>query len=379
MKIFIVFGTRPEAIKMIPVIKELKKRNFAQIEICITSQHTFMLQQVLSLFDIQCDYDLNIMKYDQTITETLTSALSGLNELFQKHKPNRVLVHGDTTTTFAGALAAFYNHIPVGHVEAGIRSHNIYSPWPEEINRKLAGTIADLHFAPTFHTAKNLLLEGVKESHIYITGNTVVDILLETKKIIAKRRMKKQLDEKFSYLDPRKKLLLITVHRREIFGKSFAAICKALAAIAKFNDVQLIFPVHLNPHVQAPVKKYLSNIKNIFLIEPQDYFSMLYLMQRCYVVLTDSGGIQEEAPAFNKPLIVMREITERVEGLSAGVAKLVGVRKEGIVKATQEILEDRKIYEAMARVSNPYGDGKAAQRIADVIVNSHNMGFLNQF
>lgn len=367
MKIFTIFGTRPEAIKMAPVIKELIKREIAEVKICVTSQHKFMLEQVLTLFNLVPDYDLKIMKPNQDLADLTQSALGGLYEIFQKERPDSVLIQGDTTTTFAASLAAFYHKIPVGHIEGGIRSFDKYAPWPEEINRKLTSCIADLHFTPTSFTAKNLLNEGIEDKKIYITGNTIIDVLLEAKIQITNSIISQQLNDKFSYLDPNKKLILVTAHRRESFGKSFAEICKALVVIAKNKNIQLIFPVHLNPNVQMQVKKYLENISNVFLIEPQDYFSLVYLFERCYLVLTDSGGIQEEAPTFGKPLLVMRKVTDRLEGITAGVAKLVGTESKQIINAATQMLEDETAYKKMTGISNPYGDGKAAERIVDII------------
>jgi UDP-N-acetylglucosamine 2-epimerase (non-hydrolysing) len=370
MKIHVVFGTRPEAIKMAPIIQELRRQGISEVKICVTSQHRSMLEQALALFNLVPDIDLNIMKPNQNLSELTQNALSGLYDFFQEERPNLVLVQGDTTTTFVASLAAFYHKIAVGHVEAGIRSHHKYSPWPEETNRKLTSCVADLHFAPTPLAAQNLLNEGIDKNSIHITGNTIIDVLLEVKETIKKNPLSVQLKHKFSYLDPSKKLLLVTAHRRESFGTAFAEICKALATIAKSKDVQLIFPVHLNPNVQAPVHHYLKDFKNVFLIEPQDYFSLVYLLERCYLVLTDSGGIQEEAPSFNKPLLVMRNVTERVEGLDVGVAKLVGTEMKSIVEATRLLLENEAEYNKMTGIPNPYGDGKAAQRICEIIAKT---------
>ena len=368
MKIHTIFGTRPEAIKMAPFIRELRKQKALEVKICVTSQHSTMLEQALALFNLVPDVDLKIMKPDQNLAQLTESALHGLYHFYQQERPDLVLVQGDTTTTFVAALAAFYHKIPVGHVEAGIRSYNKYFPWPEEVNRKLTTAIADLFFAPTALTAQNLLNEGIDQKAVHITGNTIIDVLLDTKERIKERPLAEELNNRFSYLDPGKKLLLVTAHRRESFGKDFEDMCRALAEIAKAQDLQLIFPVHLNPNVQGPVYDYLKGIKNVFLIAPQDYFSLVYLLERCYLVLTDSGGIQEEAPAFHKPLLVMRKITDRLEGLSAGVAKLVGTETKGIVDATRLMLESEDAYNQMTGIANPYGDGKAAQRITEIIV-----------
>lgn len=367
MKIFIVFGTRPEAIKLISLINELKKRQFAEIKVCVTSQHDTMLAQVLELFNIVPDYDLKLMKPNQNLAELTQAAMGSLYDLFAREKPDRVLVHGDTTTTFVASLAAFYHKIPVGHIEAGLRSYNRYSPWPEEIYRQLTSCIADMHFAPTTYTAENLVREGISANEVFVTGNTVVDLLLQVKQLIMDKALQTELKDKFSFLDSSKKLILVTAHRRESFGKSFEHMCKALARIAEEKNVEIIFPVHLNPNVREPVHQYLKNLKNVFLIDPVDYFSMVYLQERCYMILTDSGGIQEEAPTFGKPLLVMRNLTERTEGIAAGVSKLVGTDMQAIIDETLNVLHYDSAYNQMTCIVNPYGDGKAAQRIADLI------------
>lgn len=368
MKIFTIFGTRPEALKMIPVIHALKKQEQVEVKTGVTSQHTAMLEQALASFNLSPSWDLQIMKPDQNLAELTQAAVGGLYELFQREKPDKILVQGDTTTAFSAALAAFYHKIPVGHIEAGLRSHNPASPWPEEINRRLTTVIADWHFAPTGLAAKNLLKEGIEEQKIFITGNTIIDLLLETKRLITAPEKARQLQQQFPWLDPAKKLLLVTAHRRESFGQSLEAICKALASLSRMNNVQLVFPVHLNPNVQKPVNQYLKNIKNIFLMPPLDYFSLVYLLEKSYLVLTDSGGIQEEAPTFGKPVLVMRQVTERMEGIHAGLARLVGTQTQEIVENTTRLIEDETAYAAMTGIPNPYGDGRAAERIAEILL-----------
>lgn len=368
MKILIVFGTRPEAIKLAPLINALKKENKNQVHVCITAQHRQMLDQVLDIFKIHPDDDLNIMQPNQTLTELTCFALQKLGEIYSQHKPDFVLVQGDTTTTFIGALAAFYHKIPVGHVEAGLRSHDRLAPWPEEINRRLTTHLANIHFAPTETSADNLLKEGVREKDIFVTGNTVIDALFYTTDFLASnQQLLNQYKKQFSYLDPQKKLILVTGHRRESFGKGFEEICKALAKLAERKDIEIIYPVHLNPNVLNPVNDHLSHYKNIFLIPPQDYLAMVYLMQTCYIVLTDSGGIQEEAPSLGKPVIVMRNTTERPEGIIAGNAKLAGVNAQNIVNEITLLLDDRSAYNKMSLQNNPYGDGRASERIVEIL------------
>ncbi len=371
MKILVVFGTRPEAIKMAPVIQKLKDVFGDEVRVCVTAQHRHMLDQVLSLFKIVPDYDLDIMKSNQSLSDITSYALIGVEKVLKEFQPDLVLVHGDTTTTFAASLAAFYEKIPVGHVEAGLRSHDIYSPWPEEMNRKLTGSVAQLHFAPTELAANNLLSEGVPKEKIFITGNTVVDAVLEVRKLLETNfDMRSKLEAQFSYLDPDLKLILVTGHRRENFGEGFEQICQALAELSKRKDIQIIYPVHLNPNVQAPVKRYLSSCKNVFLIHPQDYLSFSFLMERSYLILTDSGGIQEEAPTFGKPVLIMRNITERQEAIEAGMAKLVGPLAPAIVHETVRLLDYKNEYKKMCLGRNPFGDGSAALKIANIILKS---------
>lgn len=372
MKILIIFGTRPEAIKMAPVVKALQQLPQCEAKVCVTAQHRNMLDQVLNLFEIKPDFDLDIMKTDQNLTDITCAVLKGIHQVLKQFKPDRILVHGDTTTTLATTLAAYYEKIPVGHVEAGLRSHEIYSPWPEEINRKLTAGIADLHFAPTELSARNLQNEGIKPQQIIITGNTVIDALLHTQNLLHhNQKLLNDFKAKFSYLDENKKLILVTGHRRESFGDGFKKICQALATIAENPEVQIIYPVHLNPNVQKPVYEILSDRKNVFLIEPQDYLPFVYLMDRSYLILTDSGGIQEEAPALGKPVLVMRNVTERPEGVTAGTVKLVGTNPDKIIAETHKLLENKDYYNQISFAHNPYGDGKATQKIIAKLIELH--------
>jgi UDP-N-acetylglucosamine 2-epimerase (non-hydrolysing) len=369
MKILSIFGTRPEAIKMAPVVRILAQEIGDNAKICVTAQHRNMLDQVLNLFDIKPDFDLNIMKANQDLTDITCSVLQGIKNIFREFRPDYVLVHGDTTTTLAASLAAFYEKIPVGHIEAGLRSGNIYAPWPEEINRRLASGIADLHFAPTSTAAENLKKENVPEKQIIVTGNTVIDALLYTRdRLYSQASLLDTVKSKFPFLNDHKKLILVTGHRRENFGDGFIHICHAIAEIAKHPDIEILYPVHLNPHVQKPVYEILGNHSNIFLIEPQDYLPFVYLMDRSYLILSDSGGIQEEAPSLGKPVLVMRDITERPEGITAGTVKLVGTDKEKIVFEVLRLLEDKTYYNHISFAHNPYGDGKAAQRIVSILL-----------
>lgn len=365
MKVLTVFGTRPEAIKMAPLVKQLAADPAFEAKVCVTGQHRQMLDQVLELFAIQPDYDLAIMKPGQDLTDVTTAILQGLKPILQEFKPDIVLVHGDTATTFATSLAAYYQQIAVGHVEAGLRTGNIYSPWPEEANRKLTGALASLHFAPTEISANNLRAEAVAETGIVITGNTVIDALLEVvEKVNTDQQLAASFAEQFSFLDASKKLILVTGHRRESFGGGFERICQALADTAKaYPDCQIVYPVHLNPNVQEPVNRLLAGIDNITLIAPLDYLPFVYLMNRSYLILTDSGGIQEEAPSLGKPVLVMRDTTERPEAVAAGTVKLVGTDTNIIKAALAELLTNKQAYEAMSFAHNPYGDGKACNRI----------------
>lgn len=374
MKILTVFGTRPEAIKMAPVIKKLKNKFGGGVKVCVTAQHRQMLDQVLSIFNIVPDYDLNIMHSNQTLSDITCFAIKGLEEILINDKPDRVIVQGDTTTTFAAALSAFYREIPVDHIEAGLRSHNIYSPWPEEMNRRMTSCLTDLHFAPTKISADNLLREGINKEKIFITGNTVIDALIQIQSLIENNQeIKSQLTNQFSYLDSSKKIILVTSHRRENFGEGIEHICQALTKLAQREDIQFIFPVHLNPNIQKIVFEYLKDYKNVFLIKPQDYLSFVYLMKICYLVLTDSGGLQEEAPTFGKPVLIMRDTTERPEGVAAKIAKLVGTNPDVIVNETIRLLDDKDLYTQISIAQNPYGDGHAANRIVDVISSTESI------
>lgn len=369
-RVLLVFGTRPEAIKMAPVVKVLKAHPAFDARVCVTAQHRQMLDQVLELFEITPEFDLNLMKPGQDLTDITTGVLQGLKTVFAEWRPDVVLVHGDTSTTFGASLAAFYQRIPVGHVEAGLRTGNLYSPWPEEANRKLTGVLAHWHFAPTATSQDNLLREGVNPATVHVTGNTVIDALLQVReKINSNASLQQQFAEQFAFLDASKRLILVTGHRRENFGGGFERICEALARIATENpDVQVLYPVHLNPNVQEPVKRLLGSIGNVHLIEPQDYLPFVYLMDKSTLILTDSGGIQEEAPSLGKPVLVMRDTTERPEAVEAGTVKLVGTDRATIVREANRLLDDVAAYDAMARAHNPYGDGKAAARIRDILM-----------
>ena len=364
-KIITIFGTRPEAIKMAPLVKELEKREEIESKVCVTAQHREMLDQVLEYFEIKPDFDLNIMKSKQSLTGITNRVLEGLEEVFIKEKPDMILVHGDTTTTFAGALAAFYQQINVGHVEAGLRTFDKYFPFPEEMNRKLTGSLADLHFAPTKGSKNNLLREGISENDIYITGNTVIDAMLHT----VKEDYKFENEElnKIDYVN--KKVIMITAHRRENWGKGIENICKALNKIVEDNkDVELVYLVHLNPVVKDVVHARLGGNDRIHLLPPLDTKETHNLMNKCFMVMTDSGGLQEEAPHLGKPVLVLRDVTERPEAVAYGTVKLVGTDVEKIVNEANELIQNRESYEKMSKSVNPYGDGKASERIADAIL-----------
>lgn len=371
LKFLAVFGTRPEAIKMAPVVKALQNTDKPgiSVKVCVTAQHRSMLDQVLDLFSIKPDYDLDLMKNRQDLTQITTGVLNGLQPVLAECKPDLVLVHGDTTTTFAASLAAYYQQINVAHVEAGLRTHNIYSPWPEEMNRRLTGSIARFHFAPTEQAKQNLLAEAVNKKNIYVTGNTVVDALLETKqKIQADGKLIADLSQQYNFLNPAKKLILVTGHRRESFGQGFENICIALKHIAQREDVQIVYPVHLNPNVCEPVNRVLGSLPNVFLLDPLEYLPFVYLMSRSHLIITDSGGIQEEAPSLGKPVLVMRDTTERPEAVAAGTVRLVGTDSDRIMSETLGLLDDDVQYQQMARAHNPYGDGLAARRIVDELI-----------
>lgn len=359
-RVLSVFGTRPEAIKMSPVVRALAAAEDIDGRVCVTAQHREMLDQVLALFDIVPDYDLNLMRPGQGLEDITAGVLQALSPVLDDFQPQLVLVHGDTTTTLAASLAAYYRKIPVGHVEAGLRTGNIWSPWPEEINRKVAGAITRLHFAPTEQSKANLLAEGIAADHVTVTGNTVVDALLD---VVA------MLDESNAALElnPAKRLILVTGHRRESFGDGFLRICEALATLAARSDVEIVYPVHLNPNVKGPVEAKLGGLANVHLIAPQDYLPFVWLMSRADVILTDSGGVQEEAPSLGKPVLVMRDTTERPEAVEAGTVRLVGTDAALIVSEVIRLLDDKAAYEAMSFAHNPYGDGQAAQRILNTI------------
>ncbi|EZQ19853.1 UDP-N-acetylglucosamine 2-epimerase [Halopseudomonas bauzanensis] len=373
LKTLCVFGTRPEAIKMAPLAIQLAEDERFDAKVCVTGQHREMLDQVLDLFELKPDYDLNIMKPGQDLTDVTAGILQGLKTVLAEFKPDIVLVHGDTATTFAATLAAYYQQIPVGHVEAGLRTGNIYSPWPEEGNRKLTGTLTTLHFAPTVTSKQNLLNEGIKESSIEVTGNTVIDALLDVvAKLDSNQQLQQTFSKQFSFLNVDKKLILVTGHRRESFGGGFERICQALVDTAKaYPDVEILYPVHLNPNVREPVNRLLQGINNVHLIEPLDYLPFVYLMNRAHVILTDSGGIQEEAPSLGKPVLVMRDTTERPEAVEAGTVKLVGTEVSAIRENLEALLNDEQAYAAMSRAHNPYGDGQACKRIRESLLTWH--------
>ena len=368
-KVLLVFGTRPEAIKMAPVYEALRANRGLDVRVAVSAQHREMLDQVLRLFGIKPDYDLNVMKPGQGLTEITAAVLAGLKPVLEEYAPDLLLVHGDTTTTLSASLAAYYQQIPVGHVESGLRTGNIYSPWPEEINRKVTGTIACLHFAPTEKAASNLKSEAVPSVRISITGNTVIDALLDVvERLENDPRQSAAFDTDFG-IDPTRRLILVTGHRRESFGGGFERICSALANFAKREDVQIIYPVHLNPNVKSPVETRLGALDRVRLIPPQEYLPFVHLMRRAAIILTDSGGVQEEAPSLGKPVLVMRDTTERPEAVDAGTVKLVGTNAEKIEQETNKLLDDRATYEAMSHAHNPYGDGRASQRIRDAVLS----------
>lgn len=372
-KISIIFGTRPEAIKLVPVILELRKHPEFEVSVCITAQHREMLDQVLEIFEITPDCDLNIMKPNQSLSELTANCIKLLDQYVTEFKPDIILVQGDTTSAFAGSLVAFYNKVMVGHVEAGLRTWNKYSPFPEEINRVLTTKISDIHFAPTKLSKDNLLNDNIESSKILITGNTVIDALkIARDKVILNKPVVPGIDQDIIYND-NKKLVLITGHRRENFGNSFNNICTAIEELsAKFKDVYFVYPVHMNPNVREPVFRILGNKTNVFLIEPLSYLPFVSLMMRSTIILTDSGGVQEEAPSLGKPVLVMRENTERPEAIDAGTVKLVGTSVDKIIEETSNLLLDEMQYNMMANAINPYGDGKAALRIADELLKTFN-------
>lgn len=369
MKVLTVFGTRPEAIKMAPLVQALAQDPAFESRLCVTAQHREMLDQVLSLFQLQPDYDLNVMRPEQGLTEITCRILQGMHTVLLDFKPDIVLVHGDTTTTLAASLAAFYQQIPVGHVEAGLRTGDLASPWPEEGNRKLTGHLARLHFTPTLRSRQNLLDENLADDSIVVTGNTVIDALLWVRdRVLDDNEINAQLASRYPFLDDSKKLVLVTGHRRESFGEGFERICSALAKIARQHPhAQIVYPVHLNPNVHEPVNRILRGIDNIVLIDPQEYLPFVWLMNRAWLILTDSGGIQEEAPSLGKPVLVMRETTERPEAVEAGTVKLVGTDTARIVNEVSTLLNDDEAWQTMSRAHNPYGDGEACGRILQAL------------
>ncbi|TCK04448.1 non-hydrolyzing UDP-N-acetylglucosamine 2-epimerase [Phorcysia thermohydrogeniphila] len=372
-KVLLIFGTRPEAIKMAPLIKEFERYpDRFNVKVCVTAQHREMLDQVLKFFGIEPDYDLNLMKPNQSLFELTANLIKELESVLKDFNPDLIFVQGDTTTAFVGALAGFYNKVKVAHIEAGLRSNNKYSPFPEEVNRVLIGKLADFHFAPTEKAKRNLLKEGIK-NNVWVVGNTVIDALLLGLQII-----KEQGEEKyyryFDFMDFSKKIILVTGHRRESFGEPFRNICFALKELAdSFEDVEIVYPVHLNPNVRKPVNEILRGHSRIHLIEPLEYPYLIWLMSKSYLVLTDSGGIQEEAPSLGKPVLVMREVTERIEGIEAGTAKLVGTNKEKIILEAVKLLENQEEYNKMAKAVNPYGDGTASRKILKILMESRNL------
>ena len=371
-KIVIVFGTRPEAIKMAPLVKEFKKYpTLFDTKVCVTAQHREMLDQVLNLFDITPDYDLDIMKKNQDLYDVTSNVLLKIKEVFEIEKPDIVFVHGDTSTTFTTSLAAYYQKISVAHVEAGLRTGNIYSPWPEEANRKLTSCITKYHFSPTLLSKQNLIDENIDEKSIIVTGNTVINALfLVLDKIKQDKELKSRIEQILKKqnltIEDDKKIILVTGHRRENFGEGFISICKALKEIAESNpDIKIIYPMHLNPNVRKPVEKILSNIENILLIEPLEYEPFVYLMSKSHIILTDSGGIQEEAPSLGKPVLVMRDTTERPEAIESGTVKLVGTDKNKIVNEVTKLINSTEAYKSMSQAMNPYGDGQACKKIVE--------------
>lgn len=365
-----VFGTRPEAIKMAPVVRALAESELIESRICVTAQHRQMLDSVLQLFEIKPDFDLDIMQAGQDLTDVTCRVLEGMRAVLRQCRPDIVLVHGDTTTTLAASLAAYYEKTPVAHVEAGLRTQNIYSPWPEEINRRLTGNLAAIHFAPTEAARCNLLREGVSESRVHVTGNTVIDALSLGLRVLERNAaVRVGIEHQFSFLDAGKHLVLVTGHRRENFGDGFERICTALREIGSRSDVEIVYPVHLNPNVKGPVTRLLGGKPNVHLIEPLDYLPFIYLMSRSRLILTDSGGVQEEALSIPCPVLVMRDTTERPEGVAAGGVALVGTDPQTIVQRTLDVLNDESIRQSMIAGENPYGDGKAAARIANIVAS----------
>ena len=368
MKVMSVFGTRPEAIKMAPVVAALRAAPDIEDIVCVTAQHREMLDQVLSIFGIVPDIDLDIMRPGQDLYDVTAKILLGMRPVLEQHKPDWVLVHGDTTTTLAVSLAAFYQRLKVGHVEAGLRTHNIYSPWPEEVNRRVAGVVADMNFAPTERSRNNLLAEATPPERILVTGNTVIDAVIDVRRRIeADEALRTALDRDLPMIDPGRRLILVTGHRRESFGDGFEQICLALRTIAERGDVDVVYPVHLNPNVREPVNRLLEGVAGVKLIAPLEYLHFVRLMSQAHLIITDSGGVQEEAPSFGIPVLVMRDTTERPEAVDAGTVRLVGANSGQIVSNAMQLLDDQAAYDAMARAVNPYGDGMAAPRILQAL------------
>ncbi len=366
-KILICFGTRPEAIKMLPLFLKFREEEILDVKLCVTGQHREMLDQVLQIFDVVPDFDLNIMKEGQSLSSITSHIIDGMQNIFASYRPDMVFVHGDTATTLSISLSAFYNKIAISHIEAGLRTFNLQSPWPEEANRKLTSVLTNLHFCPTQLSMNNLTREGYASKNIYVTGNTVIDSLLWVRNKLINSNLKSQFMDRFNFLDKNKKMVLITGHRRENFGLGFKNICIAIKTLAsEFPNVIFVYPVHLNPNVQKVVFKNLSSLSNVFLIEPQDYEAFIFLMDQSHIILTDSGGIQEEAPSLNKPVLVMRDTTERPEGIDSGTLKLVGTSANSIINECNKLLTDREAYDKMSEKDNPYGDGFASDRIVDI-------------
>ena len=371
MKILISIGTRPEAIKMAALIKSLKNDPFFDLTVCNTGQHDELIKPVFDLFEIDPDYSLNIMKPGEEVHSMYSAILDSFSKLLKKINPDIVFVHGDTATTFASAMSAYLNKNRIAHVEAGLRTGNLYSPWPEEGNRRLVGSLANVHYAPTNQARENLIREGIQEENIVVTGNTVIDsLVLASNKLDTNQKLLNDIQKKYDYLEPNKKTILVTGHRRENFGDGFKNICNAISAISNDNkDVQFIYPVHLNPNVIKPVNKILKNQKNIFLIEPVDYIDFIYLMRLSYLILTDSGGIQEEAPSMGKPVLLMRDTSERPEAIDAGTVLKVGADEDNIIKYCQKLINDNSLYDSMSNLNNPFGDGRAAEKIKNHLKN----------
>ncbi len=371
IKVLTVFGTRPEAVKMVPVIQALESFPNIESRVCVTGQHREMLDQVLDFFEVKPDFDLQLMQQGQSLASLTARLIEGIDKVLEQERPDVVLVHGDTATTLGASLAAFYRKVPIGHVEAGLRTGDLYSPWPEEMNRRVTDTLTSFYFAPTEESCRNLYAEKIDPSRIFITGNSVVDTLkLAVEKLQKNADLRAGMEESFSFIRTDARMILVTGHRRENFGDKFASFCNGLLKLAqRYPDVDIVYPVHLNPNVRKPVFELLSRVSNIHLIEPQEYLPFVYLMNRCHLIITDSGGIQEEAPALGKPVLVTRDTTERPEALAAGVARLVGTEAENIVRCASELLDDAMVYANMSQAHSPYGDGSAGRRIASILAS----------